>query len=233
MGVGSVTGVLTAGLLIGLCGCGGQQASAPAADGSGTYVGHTANAVLFLQWTRSGGRVAGTLRETAQEPAGRGLRTGAHLDFTGLITGTSVTLLLPGGATLVGTLAREGFTLTVPAEAAEAVTVAFVAGTAAQYEAARRSLAVAEYTSPCSLWVERRAARIEFSGARAAQRCARLVERLPNEGWQTTPQHPAAKLAVVCDLTEAATGERALVSDARTEAYGASACRALSGEGWR
>jgi hypothetical protein len=228
----SVTGVLTAGVLLGLCGCGGGGTSAPAADGSGTYLGRTSNAVLFLQWTRSGGKVVGTLRESSQEPGGRGLHTGAHLEFSGLITGTSVTLLLPGGATLPGTLAREGFTLTVPSGPVESVTVAFLPGSAAQYEAARASLAASEYGSPCELWVEGQAVHLELSGAGARERCARLVMRRPAERWTTSPQRSAAE-HVICRLSIPGQHEQVIVSDTGTSPRGAAVCRQLGSEGWR
>src|SRR5450631_3825914 len=57
-------------------------------NGPASFVGHATNAVLFVQWTRSGQSVTGSLREAiTKKPAGSGL-TSTDKAFTGVIDGS-------------------------------------------------------------------------------------------------------------------------------------------------
>ena len=67
-------------------------------NGPASFIGHASNAVMFIQWTRSGQNVSGSLREVLlKAPAGSGLSTPDDHAFTGVIDGKGITLNIQVG----------------------------------------------------------------------------------------------------------------------------------------
>lgn len=87
-------------------------------NGPGSFIGHASNAVMFIQWTRSGQNVTGSLREVlTKEPAGSGVTSTGHA-FTGVVNGSGLTLDIRGleDTAYVGETKGEGFNLSVPGQ---------------------------------------------------------------------------------------------------------------------
>jgi hypothetical protein len=202
-------------------------------NGPGSFVGHASNAVMFVQWTRAGETVTGSLREAIQKkPAGSGLNATDHA-FTGVIHGNGITLNLSGAepTTYVGEVNRNNFNLTLPGQGSSLITVPFAPGEVATYNESTRELLLSEYQSPCSLYVVGHEARVSFTGANAAEACAGLVAKQPSVEWTTEPQANTEGQPVACELVNRA-NEQVKVTDEGSQYYGGLACKQLAGEGW-
>jgi hypothetical protein len=101
--------VLTGALILVGCGDSSQVSSS-----FGSYIGHASNAAVFIQWTRSGDSLSGSLQEAmAKEGEGGGVESSSRA-FTGTINGKGLTLTLhealDSTSALVGRLSARGFT---------------------------------------------------------------------------------------------------------------------------
>jgi hypothetical protein len=202
-------------------------------NGPGSFVGRASNAVMFVQWTRAGETVTGSLREAIQKkPAGSDLNATDHA-FTGVIHGNGITLNLGGAepTTYVGEVNGNNFNLTLPGQGSSLITVPFAPGEVAAYNEATRELLLSEYQSPCSLYVVGHEARVSFTGANAAEQCAGLVAKQPGVEWTTEPQANTEGQPVSCELVNRA-NEQVRITDEGSQYYGGLACKQLSGEGW-
>lgn len=205
------------------------------ANGPASFIGHASNAVMFIQWTRSGRSVTGSLREAIEKAGTLSLESADH-SFTGVIAGKGITLNLSGalgeGTAYVGEVKEDGFKLTVPGQGSNLITINFEPGEVSGYDAATKQLLLARYPSPCSLYVTGHEVRVSFTGANSAEACASFVQHAPsNTGWTTAPQAGAESGSVVCELENRA-NEKAAITDNGGQAYGKEACNQLSGEGW-
>jgi hypothetical protein len=204
-------------------------------DGPASFIGRASNAVMFIQWTRSGGSVTGSLREAISKRESLSLES-ADRAFTGVITGKGITLNLSGAlgesTAFVGEVKEDGFTLTVPGQGSNLITINFEPGEVSGYDEATKQLLLAKYPSPCSLYVVSHEVRISFSGPNSAEDCASFVQRArSNTEWTTAPQSGAESGSVVCEL-ENRDSEKVIITDNGGQAYGKEACNQLSGEGW-
>jgi hypothetical protein len=205
------------------------------ADGPASFIGHASNAVMFIQWTRAGRSVTGSLRE-AIEKAGTLSLESADRSFTGVIAGKGITLNLGGAlgesTAYVGEVGEGGFKLTVPGQGSSLITIDFEPGEVSGYDAATKQLLLANYPSPCSLYVTGHEVRVSFTGPDSAEACASFVQHASSStGWTTAPQPGAESGSVVCELENRA-NEKALITDGGGQDYGKEACDQLSGEGW-
>lgn len=205
------------------------------ANGPASFIGRAANAVMFIQWTRSGGSVTGSLREAISKRGSLSLES-ADRAFTGVIAGKGLTLNLSGAlgesSAYVGAVREDGFTLTVPGQESSLITISFEPGGVSGYDEATKQLQLAKYPSPCSLYVAGHEVRVSFTGPDSAEDCASFVQhdRSTTE-WTTAPQSGAESGAVVCEV-ENQDSEKAVITDGGGQAYGKEACNQLSGEGW-
>jgi hypothetical protein len=203
-------------------------------NGPASFIGHASNAVMFIQWTRSGGNVSGSLREAITKSGSLGVEN-ADRAFTGVIAGKGVTLNVHGAlgesTAYVGEIKENGFTLTVPGKGSNLITISFAPGEVSGYDEATKQLLLSRFPSPCSLYVASHEVRVSFSGPNSAEDCAAFVEKAGNTEWTTAPQEAAANGGVVCELVNR-TNEKAVITDNGGQAYGKEACNQLSGEGW-
>jgi hypothetical protein len=142
------------GALLVLAGCGGSSTSTGAASapstapspppaagsvpsGAASYVGQASNAEVFIQWTRSGDTLTGSLQEALRKERGSNEVESSSTAFTGAIAGNGLTLTLNQGLgttkALVGELHGQGFTMTFPGIEHALSSIAFVPGTVADY----------------------------------------------------------------------------------------------------
>lgn len=215
-----------------LGGC--SSSSGSPENGSGSYIGHASNAVVLIQWTRAGSSVSGSLREAIVKRGGRGVSSDAK-SFAGTISGRGLSLQLQGSEreTLVGQFgAGSHFSLSLPGTGAGLTTIDFGPGEVGEYNQSVESLGLAEYPSPCALYVQGHEAKVEFSGPQAPAQCEHLVQRLPSAEWTTEEPSSTYERGSVCELTNGS-NERAVVTDNGGQAYGHEACNVLSAEGWR
>ncbi len=203
-------------------------------NGPASFIGHASNAVMFIQWTRSGQNVTGSLREAIKKAGSLGLES-SDKSFTGVIDGKGLTLTLQAALgeshSLVGEVKEPGFTLTLPGQGSSLITVAFEPGEVSGYNEATKQLVVGQYSSPCSLYVAGHEVRVSFTGSNAAEECASFVQKAGNTEWTTSPQIAAESASVVCEVTNLH-NEKAAVTDGGGQSYGKEACNQLSGEGW-
>jgi hypothetical protein len=203
-------------------------------NGPASFIGHASNAVMFVQWTRSGNAVTGSLREAIAKAGSLGLES-ADRAFTGVIAGNGVTLNIHGAlgesTAYVGEIHGNDFTLTVPGRGSNLITISFAPGEVARYDEATKQLLVSRFPSPCSLYVTGHEVRVSFTGPNSAEDCAAFIQKTANTEWTTAPQEGAANGAVVCELVNRA-NENAVITDNGGQAYGKEACTQLSGEGW-
>jgi hypothetical protein len=205
------------------------------ANGPASFIGHASNAVMFIQWTRSGRNVTGSLRE-AIEKAGTLSLESADRSFTGVIAGKGITLNLSGAlgesTAYVGEVRENGFTLTVPGQGSNLITIDFEPGEVSGYDAATKELLLVKYPSPCSLYVVGREVRVSFTGPNSDEACASFVQHAASSTeWAIAPQSSTESGLVVCELENRA-NEKAAITDGGGQAYGKEACNQLSGEGW-
>lgn len=231
----ALAAVLALGIAVGKGGAssGGSAQGTEDANGSASFVGHARNAVMFVQWTRSGQNVTGSLREAITRTlSGSGL-TSKDRAFTGVIHGNGLTLNLQGSESTayVGEVKNDGFNLTVTGEDNALTTIEFTPGEVANYNEATKGLLLSEYASPCTLYVVNHDARVNFTGMNAAEACASLVAKQPNVEWTTEAQADAEGQPVACELVNG-TNEQVKITDEGEQYYGGLACKQLSGEGW-
>lgn len=110
-------------------------ATTPAESQPGFFA-QASNGVIFIQWTRTGNSVAGTLSESYTTSPNRSQTTNESDSFTGIINGTSITLTLNTGENWNGTLTGSGVTLSYAASGGTLHTFAFSPSTVADYNAA-------------------------------------------------------------------------------------------------
>ena len=123
----------TIGLVLVVAGCGGSSkpvspqqiatspetqtttptAASPEASQRG-YLAEASNGVLFIQWTRTGNTVTGTLAESYTDVSNPAQVAHSEYTFTGIINGTSITLALDNGDNWTGTLTHSSVTLNTP-----------------------------------------------------------------------------------------------------------------------
>ncbi len=205
-------------------------------NGPGSFIGHASNAVMFIQWTRSGQNVSGSLREVlSKQPAGSGITSSGHA-FTGVVHGSGVTLNVQGleATAYVGETKGNALNLSVPGKTDSLITIEFEPGNVEAFNEATKQLLLSEYSSPCSLYVVSNAVRVTFTGSNAKEACASLVQKATSQtGWTTERQQIAEgqELPVVCELTNQ-NREQVLVTDQGGQYLGREACQQLSGEGW-
>lgn len=204
-------------------------------NGPASFIGRASNAVVFIQWTRSGGSVTGSLKEAISK-AGTLRLESADRSFTGVIAGKGITLNLGGAlgedTTYVGEVKEDGFTLTLPGQGSSLITVSFEPGAVSGYDEATKQLLLAKYPSPCSLYVVGHEVRVSFAGPNSAEDCASFVQHSASDAeWTAAPQSGAESGAVVCEV-ENQDSEKAVITDSGGQAYGKEACDQLSGEGW-
>jgi hypothetical protein len=211
-----------------------SPSGAEVTDGSASFVGHASNAVMFIQWTRDGGSVTGSLQEAiTKRPSGSGLSS-EDRPFTGSIHGDGLTLDVQGAeaSAYVGEVKGSGFTLTLPGQGSTLTTISFSPGEVSAYNSGTRELLVSEYSSPCDLYVVGHDVRMEVTGANAAEACADFVQKAGARAeWTTAPQPGTEEGGVVCEVEDRA-NEKAAVTDSGGQEYGHEACEQLSGEGW-
>lgn len=127
------------------------------ANGPASFIGHASNAVMFIQWTRSGRSVTGSLRE-AIEKAGTLSLESADRSFTGVIAGKGITLNLSGAlgesTAYVGEVEENGFKLTVPGQGSGLITINFEPGEVSGYDAATKNSCSPNTPrlAPCTSW---------------------------------------------------------------------------------
>ncbi len=215
-------------------------ASAPAVKGTeetngpASFIGHASNAVVFIQWTRSGSNVTGSFREAILKSGALSLEDADHA-FTGVIDRKGLTLNLHGAlgenTAYVGEVKESGFALTVPGQGSNLITINFEPGEVSGYDEATKQLLVSRYPSPCTLYVQEHDVRVAFTGPNTPEDCASFVGKAQNTEWTTTPQPEAESGTVVCELENRA-NEKAVITDTGGQAIGQQACTQLSGEGW-
>ena len=204
-------------------------------NGPASFIGNASNAVMFIQWTRLGRNVTGSLREAIAKTESLRLES-ADRAFTGVIAGKGITLNLNGAlgesTAYVGEVKEDGFTLTVPAQRRNLITINFEPGEVSGYDAATKQLLLAKYPSPCSLYVVGHEVRVSFTGSNSSEVCASFVQHAAgNTEWTTTPQAGAESGSVVCELVDS-DNNKVAITDNGGQAYGKETCNQLSGEGW-
>jgi hypothetical protein len=131
----ALLGALALGVATG--GCGSKEG----ARGVASYVGRASNAVVIIQWKRTGNTVSGSLQEAILKHA-EGSETSSA--FTGTVSGIGLTLNLKEGlgATkrLVGQLTPSGLTLTFPGVGKRLTVIRFAPGEGNDFAAAVRKL---------------------------------------------------------------------------------------------
>jgi hypothetical protein len=124
-------------------GCGSKEGSATA-SGAASFVGRASNAVVYIQWTRTGNTLSGSLQEAhLKERTGSGVESASGA-FTGTVSAGGLTLTLNEalGSTkaLAGRLTSGGFRLTFPALGHRLTVIRFAPGQVSDYNAAVRQL---------------------------------------------------------------------------------------------
>lgn len=211
-----------------------KPSGAEVTNGSASFIGHASNAILFIQWTRNGESVTGSLQEAiTKRPAGSGLSS-ENKPFSGSIHGNGLTLNVQGSeaSAYTGEVKGSGFVLTLPGQGSTLTTIHFTPGEVSTYNSGTHELLVSEYSSPCDLYVVGHNVRMEVTGPSAAEDCAGFVQKAGSRAeWTTTPQTGTQENGVVCEV-ENRSNEKAIITDTGDQEYGHEACEQLSGEGW-
>lgn len=111
------------------------------------FLAYASNGALFIQWTRTGGRVSGTYSQSFTPQGDPSHVTHESDSFTGSVSGSSVTLTLDNGTNLNGTLSGDTITLTQTNSNGTLATFTFHNSTVAAYNAAVSQLAAQAKTS--------------------------------------------------------------------------------------
>lgn len=216
----------------------GSASSSPSGaevtNGSAAFIGRASNAILFVQWTRNGASVTGSLQEAiTKRPSGSGLSS-ENKPFSGSIHGNGLTLNVQGSeaSAYTGEVKGSGFTLTLPGRGSTLTTISFTPGEVSTYNSDTHELLVSEYSSPCNLYVVGHNVRMEVTGPNAAEDCASFVQMADSRAeWTTAPQTDTQENGVVCEVQNRS-NETAVVTDTGGQEYGREACEQLSGDGW-
>lgn len=209
------------------------RTQSPSHNGPGSYLGHASNAVIFVQWTRTGNNLSGSLDEaTTKSPAGSGVSSDDQ-SFTGVIEGTGLTVTSQNGKGLVGQfVSGNDFTLGIPGNRGGLISTNFSPADVGAYNHAVKRLDLEEYSSPCVLYVQEHNATIVITGADDRADCANFVQKNPLTRWTTEKQDTSDDSPEpVCALTNP-NGDEAAVLDTGLREYGREACRSLAREGW-
>jgi hypothetical protein len=234
--LGNRTTILGIGVALAVAGC-GSSARSIAGNGAASFIGRASNAVAFIQWTRAGNSVTGSLQSaTFKQPLGSGLQS-SQVSFTGTITGNGVTLqlnsaLLGDTTSLNGQLGGSGFTLTFPGQHGSLIMITFTPAQTADYNGAVRELELSQYRSPCTLHLQGHDAELTVAGPAAQSECASFVAAMP-AGETLTTQAPSsleAENTAVCELGSGS--NQVAVQDSGGQDYGQQACAYFSREGW-
>ncbi len=110
--------------------------STPPSSANPGFLAHASNGVLFIQWTRTGNSVTGTLSESYTDQANAAQVTNASHSFTGVISGSSITLTLDSGDNWNGTLTNSGVSLSYAGSDGTLHTFAFNNATVDDYNTA-------------------------------------------------------------------------------------------------
>lgn len=205
-------------------------------QGAASFIGKASNAVMFIQWTRAGQTVTGSLREAITKINSLGLNT-TDRSITGVVDGNGITLNAHGelgeNTSYVGETKENGFTLTVPGEHSSLININFAPSDDASYGNATKQLILSSIPSPCSLYVTNHEVHVSFHGQDSAEDCANFIQGAGNTEteWTTVPQEGVAYGSVVCELANNA-NEKAIITDGGGQVYGKEACAQLSSEGW-
>jgi len=114
--------------------------AAPGATQPG-YLAYASNGVLFIQWTRTGNTVTGTLAESYTDLSNPAQVSHESHTFTGVINGSSITITLDSGDNWNGTIAGSSVTLnTPPGSNGQIGSFTFRPATVADYNAAVRGV---------------------------------------------------------------------------------------------
>lgn len=105
------------------------------------FLAYASNGVLFIQWTRTSDTVTGTLSESYTEQSNPAQVTNASHSFTGVISGSSITLTLDSGDNWNGTLTSSALTLSSTASDGTVSTFTFNTATVADYNNAVAAVA--------------------------------------------------------------------------------------------
>jgi hypothetical protein len=133
-----------------LSGCGGSSAPAKApavttatsapqsssATAQRGFLALAANGAIFIQWTRTGNTVTGTLSEAYTNLSDPTQPAGESHSFTGIISGSSVTLTIDSGENWNGTLRGSRVTLSYTSSDGSLQTFDFHSASVADYNAA-------------------------------------------------------------------------------------------------
>jgi hypothetical protein len=158
--------------VVALVGCGGSTrstgTSAASPSGAAAYVGQATNAEVFIQWTRAGNGLSGSLQEAVRaEGGGSGVESSSRA-FTGTIDGDGLTLTLNEGLgstkALVGKMTANGFTMTFPSVGHRLVTITFVPGQVSDYNHAVSELEGSAEQEPSSTGPEESSTPTSTSG---------------------------------------------------------------------
>jgi hypothetical protein len=113
--------LLAAGAVAALTGCGGltHQQSAQVArsatsrpnDAQGGYLAQTWNGVAFVRFQRIGNAVEGTFSEAYYDPSDPTRLNKQQADFSGTISGSTISMQLDSGSIWTGTVSRSRLTL--------------------------------------------------------------------------------------------------------------------------
>jgi hypothetical protein len=210
---------------IALAGCGGSGAT----RASASFLLRSPSRAVFVRWTRRGDALAGIFDETVQtRPPGSGIEP-ISIGFTGTISGADVTLALrrplSSARTLAGRLTAAGLRL--------GDTGALVPGSELEYDHAVDNVALSQYRTPCTLYVEGQDTTLTLRGPRAFYACASFVDSAPRDPgapWTTELQRRSSPRVLVCAVSLAP--NVAAVRDRPGGRYGRQACAVLRGEGW-
>ena len=130
-------------IVLAITGCGGSTASTDT-NGAASFVGRASNAAVFIQWTRAGDSLSGSLQEAIEkEGEDSGVESSSRA-FTGTVDGNGLTLTLNEGLgstnALVGKMSGDGFAMTFPGVGHRLITIIFAPGQVSDYNAAVREL---------------------------------------------------------------------------------------------
>lgn len=100
------------------------------------FLARASNGALFVQWTRTGNTVSGTFSEAFTSISDPTQAQSDSHSFTGVISGSSITLTLDSGTNLNGTLQGSQLTLSYPNSDGSLQTFAFTPSSVAAYNAA-------------------------------------------------------------------------------------------------
>jgi hypothetical protein len=113
-----------------------QQTGTPSATSQRGFLATASNGALFIQWTRTANTVRGTLSEAYTSLADPTHAQSESHSFTGVISGSSVTLTLDSGTNWNGTLNGSNVTLSYANSDGSLQTFDFHPGSVAEYNAA-------------------------------------------------------------------------------------------------